>query len=185
MSVPARGTTDPAGLDATEVEALTRRALRLSQFTVAYNVAEGVVAVAAGLLAGLVSLVGFGLDSGIESATAVLVALRLSARLRLGEADEAKERRTLRAVAVTFFALAGYVTVEGIRSLAAGDPPEHSTAGIVLLVLSVVIMPVLARASGAWRLPWAGTGSSWPTPPRPRSACCSASPPWSPLACTR
>ena len=102
MSVPARGTTDPAGLDATEVEALTRRALRLSQFTVAYNVAEGVVAVAAGLLAGLVSL--------------------------------------------TFFALAGYVTVEGIRSLAAGDPPEHSTAGIVLLVLSVVIMPVLARA---------------------------------------
>ena len=146
MSVPARGTTDPAGLDATEVEALTRRALRLSQFTVAYNVAEGVVAVAAGLLAGLVSLVGFGLDSGIESATAVLVALRLSARLRLGVADEAKERRTLRAVAVTFFALAGYVTVVGIRSLAAGDPPEHSTAGIVLLVLSVVIMPVLARA---------------------------------------
>ena len=146
MSVPARGTTDPAGLDATEVEALTRRALRLSQFTVAYNVAEGVVAVAAGLLAGLVSLVGFGLDSGIESATAVLVALRLSARLRLGVADEAMERRTLRAVAVTLFALAGYVTVEGIRSLAAGDPPEHSTAGIVLLVLSVVIMPVLARA---------------------------------------
>ena len=92
MSVPARGTTDPAGLDATEVQVLTRRALRLSQFTVAYNVAEGVVAVTAGLLAGLVSLVGFGLDSGIESATAVLVALRLSARLRLGESDEAKER---------------------------------------------------------------------------------------------
>ena len=108
--------------------------------------AEGVVAVAAGLLAGLVSLVGFGLDSGIESATAVLVALRLSARLRLGVADEAKERRALRAVAVTCFALAGSVTVEGIGSLAAGDPPEHSTAGIVLLVLAVVIMPVLARA---------------------------------------
>ena len=96
MSVPAPGTIDPAGLSTAGVEALTRRALRLSQFTVAYNVAEGVVAVTAGLLAGMVSLVGFGLDSGIESATAVLVALRLSARLRLGEADEAKERRTLR-----------------------------------------------------------------------------------------
>lgn len=146
MSQPGTGTTGPGGLSAAGAEQLTRRALRLAQFTVAYNVAEGVVAVTAGLAAGLVSLVGFGLDSGIESATAVLVALRLSGRLRLGPADESTERRTLRAVAVTFFALAGYLTFEGVRSLAVGEAPENSTVGIVLLVLSLIVMPVLARA---------------------------------------
>jgi len=75
---------------------LTRRGLRLAQFTVAYNVVEGVVAVTAGLIAGLVSVVGFGFDSAIESIAAVLVAIRLSARLRHGVADERKERLTLR-----------------------------------------------------------------------------------------
>ena len=86
-------TTD---LSPTETEALTRRGLRLAQFTVGYNVIEGIVAVTAGLMAGLVSVVGFGIDSGIESIAAVLVALRLSARLRHGEADERKERVTLK-----------------------------------------------------------------------------------------
>lgn len=129
-----------------ETERLTRRGLRLAQFTVAYNVIEGAVAITAGLLAGLVSLVGFGIDSGIESIASVLVGLRLAARLRNGEADEAKERRALKAVAVTFFILAAYVTIEGIRALAGGEPPENSIVGIVLLALSVVVMPVLARA---------------------------------------
>lgn len=130
-------------------ERWTRRGLRLAQFTVVYNVAEGVIAITAGLMAGLVSLVGFGLDSGIESAAAVLVGLRLAARLRKGEDEEArelKERRTLRAVAVTFYALAAYVTVEGIRSLAIGEAPDHSVIGMVLLGASVVVMPILAAA---------------------------------------
>ena len=134
----------PASL--ADVERLTRRGLRLARFTVAYNVVEGAVAVTFGLLAGLVSLVGFGLDSGIESVSAVLVGLRLAARLRHGEADEVKERRALKAVAVTFFLLAAYVVVEGIRSLLGGETPERSTVGIVLLALSIVVMPVLARA---------------------------------------
>jgi divalent metal cation (Fe/Co/Zn/Cd) transporter len=127
-----------------ETVRLTRRGLRLTQFTVAYNVVEGIIAVTAGLVAGLVSLVGFGLDSGIESASAVLVGLRLAARLRAGHADEAKERRVLRFVAVTFFALAAYVIVEGVRALAGGKTPDTSVVGIVLLVASVVIMPALA-----------------------------------------
>ncbi|QCB93696.1 cation diffusion facilitator family transporter [Cellulomonas shaoxiangyii] len=131
-------------LDAVEVERLTRRGLRLARFTVAYNVLEGAVAVTAGLLAGLVSVVGFGVDSAIESIAAVLVAVRLSARLRDGEADERKERLTLKAVAVTFFVLAAYVTVEGVRSLLDGQPPESSPVAIGLLVTSVVVMPVLA-----------------------------------------
>ena len=105
---------------------------------------EGAVAITAGLLAGLVSLVGFGIDSGIESASAVLVGLRLSARLRHGVADERKERRALKAVAVTFYVLAAYVTIEGIRALVGGDTPESSTVGIVVLAASVIVMPLLA-----------------------------------------
>ncbi len=127
-------------------EQLTRRGLRLAQFTVAYNVAEGAIAITAGLLAGLVSVVGFGIDSGIESIAAVLVSLRLAARVRHGETDEAKERRALRAVAVTFFLLAGYVTIEGIRSLADGDEPAGSVVSMVLLVASIIVMPLLAAA---------------------------------------
>lgn len=133
-------------LSPSETKRLTKRGLRLAQFTVVYNIAEGAIAITVGILAGLVSLVGFGLDSGIESAASVLVGLRLAARLRNGEADEAKERRTLKAVAITFFVLAAYVVVEGIRSLIGGEEPESSTVGILLLVASIVIMPLLARA---------------------------------------
>ena len=125
---------------------LTRRGLRLAWFTISYNVVEGLVAVTAGVLAGLVSLVGFGIDSGIESISAVLVAMRLSARLRHGTVDEAKERRALRLVAITFFLLAGYVTVEGIRGLIAGEVPDNSTVGIAVLIASLIVMPLLAAA---------------------------------------
>jgi divalent metal cation (Fe/Co/Zn/Cd) transporter len=138
-------TIEAPALSAEQVR-LTRRALRLTQFTVAYNLVEGVIAVTAGLTAGLVSLVGFGLDSGIESATAVLVGLRLAARLRHGHADETKERRVLRFVAVTFYALAAYVAGAGVRALIAGETPDTSTVGIALLGASVVVMPLLARA---------------------------------------
>lgn len=142
---PAPNVPGSSALSEAETERLTRQGLRLAQFTVAYNVVEGAVAITAGLLAGLVSLVGFGIDSGIESAASVLVGLRLAARLRNGQADEDKERRALKAVAVTFFVLAAYVTIEGVRSLIGGERPENSTVGIVLLAASVVIMPLLAR----------------------------------------
>ena len=131
-------------LTTTETERLTRRGLRLAQFTVAYNVVEGVFAITAGIAAGFVSLLGFGLDSGIESATAILVGLRLAARLRHGEADEAKERRTLKFVSITFFVLAVYVVVAGIRDLVVGAQPDASPVGIGLLVASVIVMPILA-----------------------------------------
>ena len=141
MSNPTTIVLSPA-----ETERLTRRGLRLAQFTVGYNVIEGIVAVTAGVMAGLVSVVGFGIDSGIESIAAVLVALRLSARLRHGETDEHKEKIALRLVAVTFFILAGYVTVEGIRSLFEGEAPESSPVSIIILVASLIIMPILAAA---------------------------------------
>jgi divalent metal cation (Fe/Co/Zn/Cd) transporter len=134
-----------SGVTAAEVQ-LNRRGLGLAWFTIGYNVAEGAVAVTAGALAGLVSLVGFGIDSGIESISAVLVAMRLLARLRHGTVDEAREHRALRLVAVTFFLLAGYVLVEGIRSLLVHEVPDTSVVGIVVLVASLVVMPLLAAA---------------------------------------
>ncbi|MCE0485957.1 cation diffusion facilitator family transporter [Ornithinimicrobium sediminis] len=139
MQVHTAGELTPA-----EVERLTRRGLRLAQLTVAYNVVEGGVAVTVGLMAGLVSVVGFGIDSGIESVAAVLVALRLAARLRHGDTDERRERLALRLVAGTFFLLAVYVTVEAGRSLTSGEAPEGSAVAVGLLVASVVVMPVLA-----------------------------------------
>lgn len=124
----------------------TRRGLRLVQFTVVYNVIEGLIAVVAGASAGLVSLVGFGLDSAIESVVAVLVWRRLALRLRDGEADPGAERQTLQVVAVTFFLLAVYLVVEGARSLLAGDVPDASPVGTALLIVSLCVMPLLASA---------------------------------------
>jgi len=129
---------------AVEEKRLTRRALGLAQFTVAYNVAEGIASIAFGVLAGLVSVIGFGFDSGIESLAAILVGLRLAARLRGGEPNERAEKRTLRIVALTFYALAAYVVIVGIHDLAVGERPETSTGSIVVLVLSIIVMPVLA-----------------------------------------
>ncbi len=110
-----------------------------------YNIGEGFVAILAGLAAGLVSLFGFGIDSVIEVASAGVVLVRLTAEIRGGDVDEVKERRALRFIALTFFALAAYVVFEGIRDLATGATPDTSTVGVVLLGLSVVVMPVLAR----------------------------------------
>lgn len=131
-----------------EIETLTRRCLRLAQFTVGYNGIEGIVAIAAGVAASLVSAIGFGIDSGIdsgiESIAAVLVGLRLAARLRHGNADVRKERITLKLVAVTFFLLAAYDIFEGIRSLIGGERPEASSLSIGLLVALIIVMPIFA-----------------------------------------
>lgn len=127
-------------------EELARRAVRLEQATIAYNVVEGIIAVAAGLAAGLVSLVGFGIDSGIEVAAAGVVLHRLYAELGGDDVDEAKEQRALRFIALTFFALAGYVTFEGIMRIVGDETPDTSAVGVALTGASIIVMPVLARA---------------------------------------
>jgi divalent metal cation (Fe/Co/Zn/Cd) transporter len=123
-----------------------RRAVRLESFTIGYNVLEGLVAVAAGAVAGSVALVGFGIDSGIEVAAATVVIVRLLADLRGDQYDANKERLALRFIALTFFALAVYVVVQGVRDLLIGERPDISVVGIVLTGLSIVIMPWLAWA---------------------------------------
>ena len=125
---------------------LTRRALHLARFTVGYNVAEGIASILFGVLAGLVSVIGFGFDSGIESLAAVLVGLRLAARLRGGEANERAEKRTLRVIAISFFALAAYVVIMGVHDLIAGSRPETSPGSMFVLILSIIVMPLLAAA---------------------------------------
>ena len=131
---------------ATDISSPAQRAIRLEWFTIGYNVVEGAVAVAAGVTAGLVSLVGFGIDSGIEVAAAAVVLRRLLAELGGADVDEVRERRALRFIALTFFALALYVVVDGVASLIGGDEPDRSVVGLVLLGASVGVMPWLAWA---------------------------------------
>ena len=128
------------------VTQLTRRGLALAIFTVAYNLAEGALAIGSGEVAGLVVLVAFGLDSLIEAASAAIVARRLTVRLRGGPWDARREQVARRAVAVLLFLLAIYVVIEGVLALSLGAQPEQSPVGIGVLVASLLAMPVLARA---------------------------------------
>jgi len=121
--------------------ALTRRVRLLVAATITYNVVEAVVAIGAGHLASSSALIGFGLDSVIEVASATAVAWQFS-----GSDPERRERAALRVIALSFFALAAYVTVESVRTLFGAAEPEHSTVGIVLAALSLVVMPFLSAA---------------------------------------
>lgn len=127
----------PAGLTA---------AKRLESATVGWNTVEAAVALVSGLLAGSVALTGFGLDSGIEVASALLVLNRVRAATSGGEPDEAREKQALRAVAALFFVLAVYLVADGIHSLVAGDRPSTSVPGIVVAAAALVVMPLLAEA---------------------------------------
>jgi len=124
---------------------LQLRGIRLEQFTITYNVIEGVIAVTAGFIASFVSLIGFGFDSGIEVFAAVLVLSRLRAQFYSGEVNEEKERKALKLIGITFFLLAAYVTFTSIRNLLAETVSEVSLIGIALTCLSVLIMPYLAH----------------------------------------
>ena len=127
---------------------LHARAVRLEYFTISWNVVEAVVAIGAGLLAGSVALVGFGVDSGIEVISAVGLLWRLRKAGPYAEVSEesAAEKRALHIVAATFFLLAAYITYEAIDSLIEREEPLTSPVGIVLSVLSLAIMPGLAWA---------------------------------------
>jgi divalent metal cation (Fe/Co/Zn/Cd) transporter len=124
------------------------RARRLNQFSIGWNVAEGVIAVLAGIAAGSVSLVGFGIDSGIEVAAAVILAWRLHQERR-GGCMEAYDRMATRLIAVAFVALAVYVWIDAVADLVNRARPEASLPGLLLAVVSVILMPWLARAKRA------------------------------------
>ncbi|MGQ0576270.1 MAG: cation transporter [Pseudonocardia sp.] len=128
-----------AGVDRQTV--LHRRIRWLVAATISYNVVEAAVAITAGTIASSVALIGFGLDSVIEVASAAAVAWQFA-----GSDPQARERVALRVIAWSFFALAAYVTVEALRTFAGAGAAEHSTVGIALVVTSVVVMPFLSLA---------------------------------------
>jgi divalent metal cation (Fe/Co/Zn/Cd) transporter len=118
---------------------LTRRIRLFAAATITYNVIEAVVALWAGGVADSSALIGFGLDSVIEVASALALSWQFSAK-----DPERREHLTLRIIAVSFFALAAFVAVDAIRSLAGAGEARHSTPGIVIAALSLAIMPVLS-----------------------------------------
>ncbi|MFC8655987.1 cation transporter [Streptomyces parvus] len=125
-------------------DALARRIRLLVAATIAYNVIEAVVALTAGTLASSSALIGFGLDSVIEVSSAAAVAWQFSAREHA--VREARERTALRIIAVSFLALAAYVTVDAVRALTGTGDAEPSPLGIVIAALSLAIMPFLSAA---------------------------------------
>lgn len=119
-----------------------RKARWLEYVTLGWNAVEAVVGIGAGIAAGSASLIGFGLDSVIESLSGGV----LLWRLRDGEAGESRERLAQQLVGFSFFVLAAYVSYESLDSLLNREAPETSLVGIVLAAVSLIVMPVLARA---------------------------------------
>lgn len=122
-----------------------RRGQRLEYFTIAYNSLEGAASIATGLLAGSVSLVGFGLDSMIEVASGAALLWRLHYDMDSSRREQV-ERTALRTVGACFIALALYIVYESSTTLIQHVRPERSIAGIVIASASVIVMPLLARA---------------------------------------
>ncbi len=125
--------------------ALVRRGLALNYLTIGYNVLEAIVALGAGIVAGSVALVGFGLDSVIEVTASGAAQWRLRADLDAARRERV-ERATQRIIGWSFLALAAYVAYDSVSAILQREPPERSFVGLVILALSAVVMPVLARA---------------------------------------
>ncbi len=116
-----------------------RSGRRLEYLTIVWNSLEAIAAIAAGLIAGSIALVGFGFDSVIEVASGAILLWRLVS-------GEHRERLALKLVGISFLALAAYIAFDAIKSLWLREPPEVSSIGITIAALSLIVMPLLARA---------------------------------------
>jgi divalent metal cation (Fe/Co/Zn/Cd) transporter len=133
-----RAAPTPAGaLDPDRKSVLIRRVRFLVAFTIAYNVIEAVVALIAGSIARSAALIGFGLDSVIEVSSALAVAWQFA-----GSNHESRERTALRVIAFSFFGLAAFVTYDAATGLIGGHAADHSSLGIGIAALSLLVMPV-------------------------------------------
>jgi len=123
---------------------LHKRALILSYITVGYNIIEGVVSLLAGFLAGSIALVGFGLDSFVESLSGGVMIWRFRKHGKVSEEEEERvERKATRLVAYTFFILAAYVLYESVKRLVLQEIPAPSLFGIIIAIVSIITMPFL------------------------------------------
>ncbi len=123
---------------------LHKKALWLSYFTVGYNFLEGLISLLAGLLAGSIALVGFGLDSFVESLSGCVMIWRFSKHGDISLEEEEKiEAKAVRLIAYTFFILGAYVLYESVKKLYLRDIPNRSLLGIIIAAFSLIAMPVL------------------------------------------
>jgi len=143
MAIKVGELREPLELDAGERAGLVRRAQLLAWGGNAWHFVEFAIAVAAGIAASSIALIGFGFDSLIESLAGFIVVWRFAERRR---DSEAAERRAQQLVAVSFFVLAAYVGVESVRTFLGGHHPETSWVGIGLAAFTAPTMPLLARA---------------------------------------
>ena len=120
------------------------KALIAEYFTVGWNVIEGIVAIAAGIVATSIALIGFGLDSYVEVASGIVLIWRLRKHGFGDEEEEAAEKRAIFFVGLTFLALALYVTFESGKKLLFREHPDESLIGIILATVSLIVMPLLA-----------------------------------------
>ena len=120
----------------------TRKGRRLEYFTLGWNLTEAVVGIGAGVIAGSIALIGFGADSIIESFSGAILLWRLQRH----KADEKREQLALKLVGISFFVLAAYVAADAAKTLIRHEPPHASIVGLCLAAVSIVIMPLLARA---------------------------------------
>jgi len=123
---------------------LVRRGLLLNYVSLGYNALEAIVAVVAGILAGSVALLGFGLDSVVEVTSSAAAQWRLRADFDSGRRARV-ERSSSRIIGLSFLALAVYVSYEGVTTLWHRERPEPSVVGLAILTLSVIVMPWLAK----------------------------------------
>ena len=123
-----------------DLRMLTRRGFRLEYASMAWMTVEAAVAIISGIIAASIALVGFGLDSVIEFFAAAVVVWQLRG------GGEERETRAVRLIGVTFFVLAAYLTVEGIRNLIGHARPEHSIPGLAVTAAALLVMPGLAVA---------------------------------------
>ena len=123
-----------------------KRAIYLEYFTIGYNVFEAFASMFFGFQAGSIALVGFGLDSVVESLSGLILLWRLKKHETLTEEEEERiEHKAVRFVAITFFILGAYVLFESIKKLLYAEAPGPSLPGIIVAILSLIIMPILAR----------------------------------------
>jgi divalent metal cation (Fe/Co/Zn/Cd) transporter len=123
---------------------LHKKALSLSYFTVGYNIIEGFLSILASSLSGSIALLGFGLDSFVESFSGLIMIWRFKKK-RLPQEEEKIEKRAVRLVGYTFFILAFYVTFESIKKLYQFEAPNPSILGIIIATFSIIIMPILSH----------------------------------------
>jgi divalent metal cation (Fe/Co/Zn/Cd) transporter len=133
---------DPVTAPTSSVARLRRRGFWLEYASMAWMTAEATVAITAGILASSVALTGFGLDSVIEFFAAAIVVWQLRGEI----AGQERETRAVRLIAVTFFALAAYLVIEGIRDLVTGAQPRASAPGLAIAAAALLVMPGLAVA---------------------------------------